>query len=130
MNPFPDIVMEAALEYLWLLSQAYPQKASLKLVGDKFSLTGELRQVLYRGVAATITAQSRKNKIGTVSKGDLVLIDTYNVLFTVNNYLLGKHLFLCNDGMLRDAGEMRGRIPSTYSGIEFSGLYNHELMGK
>ncbi len=110
MNPFPDIVMEAAREYLWLLSQGYPQKASLKLVGDKFSLTGELRQVLYRGVAATTTAKSRKEKIGNVTKGDLVLIDTYNVLFTVNNYLLGKHLFLCNDGMLRDAGEMRGRI--------------------
>jgi hypothetical protein len=38
------------------------------------------------------------------------LIDTYNVLFTVNNYLLGRPVFISNDGMLRDAGEMRGRI--------------------
>jgi hypothetical protein len=44
------------------------------------------------------------------AEGDHILVDTYNVLFTVSNYLLGKHLFLCNDGMLRDAGEMRGRI--------------------
>ena len=73
-------------------------------------LSGEMRQVLYRGIAATSAAQSRQRKIGTVRKGDHVLIDTYNVLFTVNNYLLGKHLFLSNDGMLRDAGEMRGRI--------------------
>lgn len=43
-------------------------------------------------------------------KGERVLIDTYNVLFTVNNYLLGKPVFICNDGLLRDAGEMRGRI--------------------
>jgi len=80
------------------------------MVGDKFMLSGEMRQVLYRGIAATDSARIRHNKMGMISEGDHVLIDTYNVLFTVSNYLLGKHLFLCNDGMLRDAGEMRGRI--------------------
>jgi hypothetical protein len=110
MKPFPTTLKEAALEYFWMLSRGYPQKASLKLVGDKFNLNGEFRQVLYRGVAADKPAQSRRSKIGTVSPGDLVLIDTYNVLFTVNNYLLGKHLFMSNDGLIRDAGEMRGRI--------------------
>jgi hypothetical protein len=110
MNPFPETVMQAARDYLWFLTKGYPQKASLKLVGDKFMLSGELRQVLYRGIAATHLAQARQDKIGSVCEGDHILIDTYNVLFTVNNYLLGKHLFICNDGMLRDAGEMRGRI--------------------
>jgi len=108
--PFPDSVRQAARDYLWFLSKGYPQKASLKLVGDKFMLSGELRQVLYRGVAAEQLAKLRQAKIGSVSAGDHILIDTYNVLFTVNNYLLGKHLFICNDGLLRDAGEMRGRI--------------------
>jgi hypothetical protein len=110
MKSFPAALNEAALEYFWMLSRGYPQKASLKLVGDKFMLSGELRQVLYRGVASSQAALSRKSKIGAVGPGDVVLIDTYNVLFTVNNYLLGKHLFLSNDGLLRDAGEMRGRI--------------------
>ncbi len=104
------MVMQAAREYLWLLSKGYPQKASLKMVGDKFMLSGEMRQVLYRGIAAEQSARTRQEKIGTVCEGDHILVDTYNVLFTVSNYLLGKHLFLCNDGMLRDAGEMRGRI--------------------
>lgn len=103
-------MMQAAKEYLWLLTQSYPQKSSLKLVGDKFMLSGEMRQVLYRGIASSQTAAVRRKKIGTFARGDYVLIDTYNILFTVNNYLLGKHLFICNDGMLRDAGEMRGRI--------------------
>jgi hypothetical protein len=110
INPLPDTVMQAAREYLWFLSKGYPQKASLKLVGDKFMLSGEMRQVLYRGIADEHSARTRQDKIGTVCEGDHILIDTYNVLFTVNNYLLGKHLFICNDGMLRDAGEMRGRI--------------------
>jgi len=107
---FPDHVRKAAEEYLWILSNGYPQNAALKLVGDKFMLPRDMRQVLYRGVIPKKLAETRRKKIASVGKGDLVLVDTYNVLFTVNNYLLGRHLFLCNDGILRDAGEMRGRI--------------------
>lgn len=97
-------------EYLWMLSKGYPQNSALKLVGDKFMLSREMRQVLYRGISSEERALTRLNKIGSVIQGDLVLVDAYNVLFTINNYLLGKHVFISNDGILRDAGEMRGRI--------------------
>jgi hypothetical protein len=103
-------LLAAARDYLWMLTRGYPQKGSLKLVGDKFMLSRDMRQVLYRGISAEKRAAERIKKIGSVREGDLVLVDTYNVLFTVNNYLLGKPLFISNDGMLRDAGEMRGRI--------------------
>ncbi|MFH0756595.1 MAG: DUF434 domain-containing protein [Bacteroidota bacterium] len=106
----PESLLLAAREYLWLLSRRYPQNASLKLVGDKFMLSRDMRQVLYRGIASEEKAYERRHKIGPVTKGELVLVDAYNVLFTVNNYLLGKPLFISNDGLLRDAGEMRGRI--------------------
>jgi hypothetical protein len=109
-SPFSDHLLQAAGEYLWLLSKEYPQKTALKMVGDKFMLPRDMRQILYRGVVPEQLAKSRLAKIGSVEKGDIVLIDTYNVLFTVNNYLLGRPLFISNDGMLRDAGEMRGRI--------------------
>ncbi|MDF1574534.1 MAG: DUF434 domain-containing protein [Bacteroidales bacterium] len=109
-STFPDFLFQAAEEYLWLLSKAYPQKSALKLVGDKFMLPRDMRQILYRGVVPAEQAVLRRNKLGIVKKGDLVLIDTYNVLFTINNYLLGRPLFLSNDGILRDAGEMHGRI--------------------
>jgi len=107
---FSQDLLLAANEYLWMLSREYPQKAALKLVGDKFMLTRDMRQVLYRGISAEEQALARRKKIGTVHSGDLVLVDAYNILFTINNYLLGKPLFISNDGMLRDAGEMRGRI--------------------
>ena len=107
---FPDHIFQAAEEYLWILSKGYPQNSALKLVGDKFMLPRDMRQILYRGVVPAGQAVKRRGKIGKVEKGDLVLIDTYNVLFTINNYLLGRPLFISNDGMLRDAGEMRGRI--------------------
>lgn len=109
-KPFPGQMKQAAEEYLWILSKGYPQGPALKLVGDKFMLSRDHRQILYRGVAPAGQAAIRKEKIGEVREGDRVLIDTYNVLFTVNNYLLGKPLFMSNDGLLRDAGEMRGRI--------------------
>jgi hypothetical protein len=113
MEPlFSEPLLQAAREYLWLLNKGYPQKASLKLVGDKFMLTRDMRQVLYRGISSTAAADRRKRLLGQVQDRDLVLIDTYNVLFTMNNYLLGRPLFICNDGILRDAGEMRGRIRS------------------
>jgi len=107
---FSHDLFKASKEYLWMLSSGYPQKASLKLVGDKFMLTRDMRQVLYRGISAKNQAAARNKLIGSVRHGDVVLIDAYNVLFTINNYLLGKPLFISNDGILRDAGEMRGRI--------------------
>jgi len=107
---FSDSFIQAAGEYLWMLSKGYPQKSSLKLVGDKFMLSRDMRQVLYRGISAGDQAAMRRKMIGSVRQGDLVLVDTYNVLFTINNYMLGKPLFISNDGLLRDAGEMRGRI--------------------
>jgi hypothetical protein len=109
-NLFSDDLILAATEYQWMLSHGYPQKTSLKMVGDKFMLSRDMRQVLYRGIAAKDQAFRRLKMVGLPVKGDLILIDTYNVLFTVNNYLLGKPLFISNDGILRDAGEMRGRI--------------------
>jgi hypothetical protein len=109
-NRFTDELMQAAGHYEWMLSRGYPQKASLKLVGDRFRLSGNLRQVLYRGIASREQAETRRKKLGFFREGDMVLVDTYNVLFTVNNYLLGKPVFISNDGLLRDAGEMRGRI--------------------
>ncbi|MGW8317583.1 MAG: DUF434 domain-containing protein, partial [Bacteroidales bacterium] len=101
---------QAAREYMWMLNKGYPQKASLKLVGDKFMLTRDKRQILYRGISAVGPAERRRGMLGKVGEGDLVLLDTHNVLFTVYNYLLGRPVFICNDGILRDAGEMRGRI--------------------
>lgn len=110
MEQFSEDLKSAAGEYMWLLSRGYPQKSSLKMVGDKFMLTRDMRQILYRGITSAERTKNRMKMIGEVQKGDLVLVDTYNVLFTVNNYLLGKPVFISNDGMLRDAGEMQGRI--------------------
>ena len=58
-NPVFRDFLSAAKEYIWMLSRGYPQKASLKLVGDKFMLTRDMRQVLYRGISAEKQAEAR-----------------------------------------------------------------------
>jgi len=100
----------AAEDYLLFLDKGYPQHTVIKIVGDKYRLNRDQRQILYRGICSTALAMERKKKIGMPEKGDLILVDTYNVLFTISNYFLGKQLFVGNDGFLRDIGEMRGRI--------------------
>ena len=97
---FPEHIKQAAEEYFWMLSKGYPQAPALKLVGDKFMLKRDMRQVLYRGVASAEQSASRRKKIAAAKEGDRVLIDTYNVLFTVNNYLLGRPFFISSDGMM------------------------------
>ena len=57
---FPDNLLVAAGEYKWMLSKGYPQKASLKLVGDKHMLAGEMRQVLYRGICSEVQALEKR----------------------------------------------------------------------
>lgn len=101
---------EAVMDYLFLESKEYPGKAALKIVGDRYRLTGTQRMVLFRGIFSIDKALSRKFKITTDLKGKKLYLDGYNVLFTIMNYLLGKVLFIGNDGLLRDAGAGYGKI--------------------
>ncbi len=104
----------AVADYTYLLDHGYPEKESLKLVGNRYRLSGLQRRVLYRGIAPTATAAERKTKLIPLTKESIkdktLYIDGYNVLFTIMNYLLGKTLFLSTDGFLRDVGERYGKI--------------------
>ena len=97
-------------DYLELLTKKYPQNSILKLVGDRYKLSGEERSMLYRGVAPLSISESRKNKLRNMA--DLSLtdlhIDGLNQLLTIANYLNGNIVFICTDGFLRDASEIHG----------------------
>jgi len=100
----------AATDYYFLLNKEYPEIPTLKLVGDRYRLTGVQRTVLFRGITSRENIASRKAKISTDIKGKKLYVDGYNVLFTIMNYLLGKTIFIANDGMLRDAGAAYGTV--------------------
>lgn len=107
-NSFKD----ALKDYYYLLNKNYPEKETLKLVGDRFRLTGAQRTILFRGITSKENASNRKSKQIPIEdlKGKELYIDGYNVLFTVMNYLLGKMVFIGNDGILRDSGGAYGKI--------------------
>ena len=102
----------AITDYYYLLNKNYPEKETLKLVGNRFRLTGVQRTILFRGITSKEKALKRKTKLITLenSKGKILYIDGYNVLFTMMNYLLGKVIFIGNDGILRDSGGAYGKI--------------------
>jgi len=103
---------EAARDYYSLLNRHYPEKPTIKLVGDRYGLSKTQRMALYRGIAAGDLAGQRREKIVHHLSKEFLYIDGYNVFFSIMNYLLGKPVFIANDGFLRDCGEAYGRIPN------------------
>jgi hypothetical protein len=102
--------LQSLHDYAYLLNQGYPRKTILKIVGDRYLLNTFQRILLSRGVFPDDAVESRiKNTIESIT-GREIHIDTYNVLFTISNYLLGRIVFISNDLFLRDAGEVFGKL--------------------
>ncbi len=100
----------AIKDYHAFLSNWYPQKAVLKLVGDRYKLSGTERSILYRGVALDKEISLRLNKLVHTCNcsGSILHIDAFNQLLTVTSYLNGSVVFISNDDLLRDAAEIHG----------------------
>lgn len=103
---------QAVDDYYWLRNRQYPEQPALKLVGDRYRLSGDQRNILYRGITSKTIALRRKANLtgneGVTNK--ILIIDGYNVLFTLLSYLRGRPVFIANDGLLRDAGGGYGKI--------------------
>ena len=101
-----DEFIFAARDYYYLLDSGYPQKSVLKLVSDKFALNRYQRILLYRGITSSSAVGIRHSKTTGELESSELHIDTYNVLYTISNYILGRTVFVSNDGFLRDTGEV------------------------
>ncbi len=101
---------QGALDYFYLQDRNYPQKGTLKLVGDRYKLSGDQRTVLYRCISSSISSNNREKRLTTIIQDKILYIDGYNVLFTILNYRLGRLVFISTDGILRDAGSLHGKI--------------------
>jgi hypothetical protein len=101
---------EACATYKLLKEKGYPEKATLKLVGDRHRLSRIQRNCLFRGVIVQGAAAERREKIAAPEAlaGKAIGVDWYNVLITVESYLRGQILFVADDGMVRDASATHG----------------------
>jgi len=107
---------QAFRDYFYLVDRHFPEKGLLKLVGDRYRLTGDQRTVLYRGIASNRRSKVRKRLLTENISGSRIIIDGYNVLFTLINYRFGKITFISTDHIVRDAGSLHGKLKD-YSSI-------------
>ncbi len=107
-----DNFINATNDYIYLLERKYPQKAILKLIGDKYLLSGIERTILFRGITTQNKIVSRSTKLATETElyHQTLHIDCYNTLITIGSYLNGSTVFVGNDNFLRDASEIHGKI--------------------
>jgi hypothetical protein len=108
-------LQRAAEDFRYLLNRAYPRKAALELVGNRYGLTFDERHLLHRGVFSDADSESRRKRkipIGKVRNRDLA-IDGYNVIITVEAGLSGRPLILGGDGFIRDISGLSGRFKKT-----------------
>jgi hypothetical protein len=101
---------QACAEYKYLREKGYPEKATLKLVGDRHRLTRVQRNSMFRGIVVDSVAGPRQRKIVLPAdvQGSSLGIDWYNVLITLESYLRGSAIFISDDGIVRDSSETHG----------------------
>ncbi len=105
---------QAVADLSWLLNRAYAPAASLKLVGDRFSLKARQRLAVAR--AACSDEQQRHRQSGALPlenvQGQTLLIDGFNLLITLEAALSGGLLITCRDGCIRDLSSVHGTYRS------------------
>lgn len=102
--------ISACRDYAYLINRQFPERGVLKLVGDRYRLSGDQRTILYRGISSKKRSEVRKSLLVNDITGQDLLIDGYNVLFTLLNYRLGRITFISTDHILRDAGSLHGKL--------------------
>jgi hypothetical protein len=107
---------EALADFSMLLTKGYADKSSLKLVGDRFSLTQRQRLAIMRAACSDQHLHGRLARqipIETLANQPLA-IDGYNLLITVEAALGGGLIFRGRDGCFRDLASIHG----TYREVE------------
>lgn len=99
-------------DLVYLLDRGYPKRSSITLVGNRYRLDSAQRMILYRGVFRSIEAEERRKKIRDCVEPvfQKLAVDGYNVLITLESYLLGRTVFRSLDGFVRDIAGVYGNF--------------------
>jgi hypothetical protein len=121
----------AVADYSLLLTKGYGEKGSLKLVGDRFALTERQRIAVMRSACSDQHLESRKSREMQVSelKGQLLALDGYNVLITIEAAMSGGIIFKGRDGCFRDLASIHGtyrKVTETIPAVELIGKFLKE----
>lgn len=108
-------LQKASEDFRYLLNHAYPRKAALELVGNRYQLTSDQRHLLHRGVFSDLDAKVRRKKkiLPNQIRGCDLVIDGHNVLITIEAGLSGRPLTIGDDGFIRDISGLSGSFQKT-----------------
>jgi hypothetical protein len=109
-------LQEATRDLSWLLTRGYAPVSALKIVGDRYSLTGSQRVAVARCACSDEAAIRRKaHQVDASAVTNQPLwIDGYNVLTSIESALAGGVILHSRDGVYRDMASMHG----TYRSVE------------
>lgn len=104
-------IKESAIDFRYLLNRKYNQKAALELVGNRWNLNRDERHILYRAIFSDeeINERNQTEVKPEQLQGKTVIIDTYNILITLESILKGLIVIKANDGYLRDISKVSGK---------------------
>ena len=122
----------AIADFSLLLTKGYAEKSTLKLVGDKFSLTKRQRLAVMRsGCSDQQVASRRQSEIKIAeSAGRSIAIDGYNVLITVEAAMSSGVILKGRDGCLRDLASIHGtyrKVSETIPAVQLIGQFLKEI---
>ena len=122
----------ALQDFSLLLTKGYAQKSSLKLVGDRFSLTERQRLAIMRSACSDQQLDSRNQRCVTIQDltGKAIAIDGYNILITIEAAMSGGVIFKGRDGCLRDLASIHGtyrKVTETIPAVQLIGRFLKEI---
>ena len=119
---------EAVRDLSWLLNRGYAGNSSLKIVGDRHSLTSRQRQAVAH--CACSEEEGRYRALTRIAadevKGERVSIDGFNLLTTVEAALGGGVILHAHDGCIRDMASVHGsyrHVQETLPALRMIGEY-------
>ena len=118
-----DALRTAVAEYSWLLSRGYAIDSALKLVGDHHTLTARQRTAVQRSSCSDQALTHRIARMRGLNEAtsQLLGIDGYNLLITVESALAGGLVLIGRDGCYRDLASVHGtyrKVTETTPAIE------------
>jgi hypothetical protein len=119
-------------DYSLLLTKGYAEKSSLKLVGDKFSLTERQRLAIMRSACSDQQLANRIQKRIEAKNlaGQSVAVDGYNVLITIEAAMSDGVIFKGRDGCFRDLASIHGtyrKVAETIPAVELIGRFLQQI---
>jgi hypothetical protein len=131
----PEVIVDiqsALTDYSLLLTKGYAEKSSLKLVGDKFSLTQRQRLAVMRSACSDQQLANRIQKRIKAKNlaGESVAVDGYNVLITVEAAMSEGVIFAGRDGCCRDLASIHGtyrKVSETIPALQLIGDFLQQI---